>query len=490
MKIGRKIKIPVLAFLVFACSSLSVSAESYIYDSENKAVESPDAYILSQELVLQAEGKGAAMPKDVFVSASGQVYVADTNNNRILLYNSKYELVRVLTEFTLANGTKTTLNKPEGIYVDEDETLYIADTENGRILEGDNQGTVWNVVENLKNFVGSDLGFRPSKIVVNKAGRIYAVAKNNNQGILQITKDSEFIGYIGAPDVQYSLLEMFWRKLSTETQLSKMAQFVPTEFNNIAMDDEEFIYATISALEAESVKSTISSKDLTGEVTPIMKLNVLGDDILKRNGMVAPMGDLEYLDKNYSKIVDVACAGNGIYAMLDSTNGRVFVYDYNGNLLCIFGQDVVTNVAAIAYLGEDVLVLDAMNSKLYVYKPTKYGQLLMNATSQQYNGNFEDASSVWTEVVAYNYNLEYAFIGLGQSYMEQGQYEEAMRCFMKASDKEHYSDAKELLRKENMKESFPLIVLGIIGVGVLVLVGNGVKAFRLYVKRLERREYQ
>lgn len=488
MKVGKKILIPVLAFVVSIVSSVPVSAQSYIYNSEQKVVASPDAYILSQEIALEAEGIAAVSPQDICVSPSGRIYVVDTNNHRVLMYNSKYEQVGVLSEFTLSDGTKTTLNKPEGIYVDGNETIYIADTENNRIIECDSQGNVSNVVENLKNFVGSNLAFKPTKVVVNKAGRLYVVARSNNQGILQIERDSEFIGYIGAPKVQYSLVEMMWRKFSTEEQLKKMQQFVPTEFNNIAIDEEEFIYATISALDAKEVTSAITSRDLSGNVTPIKKLNVVGDDILKRNGDVAPMGDLEYLNDVYSKIVDVAATSGGLYAMLDSTNGRVFIYDYNGNLLCMYGNDSFSYVSSIAYAGDDMIILDSANAEMYVYKLTEYGQLLMNAATLQYHGDFDEAYTAWSEVVAHNYNFEYAFIGFGQSYMEEGRYEEAMECFLKADDKESYSEAKELLRKENMKTSFPFIVVVIICVAVLAIGWSLTKQFIQYVNRLKRRE--
>ena len=487
MKIKKFILIPVLALIVSVCSSVPVLAQSYIYNSEQEAVASPDAYILSQEITLEAEGKVAVLPQDICVSPSGRIYVVDTNNHRVLVYDNEYEQVSVLSEFTLADGTKTTLKKPEGIYVDANETIYIADTENNRIIECDGQGNVSNVVENLKNFVGSNLSFKPTKVVVNKAGRLYVVAKSNNQGILQVERDSEFIGYIGAPKVQYSLVEMMWRKFSTQAQLDKMMQFVPTEFNNIAMDEEEFVFATISALEASKVEQTIKTKDVSGNVTPIKKLNVVGDDILKRNGEVAPMGDLEY-QNSYSKIVDVASTSGGVYAMLDATEGRVFIYDYNGNLLCMYGNDEFSQVSSIAYEGENMVILDAVNAKMYVYRLTEYGNLLMKAASAQYIGDFEASYSAWSDVVAYNYNFEYAFIGFGQSYMEEGRYEEAMACFLKADDKDRYSDAKELLRKENMKTSFPIIVVSIICVAVLALVVSLTKQFIGYVNTLKRRE--
>ena len=111
-----------------------------------------------------------------------------------------------------------------------------------------------------------------------------------------------------------------------------MEEFVPTEYSNIAVNAEGYIYGTISALDAEDVRTAINAKDTSGYTTPIRKLNSSGADVLKRNGTYAPLGDLVF-DKTPSKIVDVAIGNNGVYALLDDTLGHIFLYDDNGNLL-------------------------------------------------------------------------------------------------------------------------------------------------------------
>ncbi len=486
MRPGKWIAAPLAALAVSMFASVDVSAESYLYTRKNEAVESPGAYTVTREISLGADGVSAVSPQDIFYSGSGRFYVVDTNNDRILIYDSDYRQLGVLSSFGLPDGSVTTLHVPEGIYVDEAETLYIADTGNNRILKCDSAGNVLLQIEKPKNLTGvsQDAAFNPIKLSVDTSGRIYVVARNYNLGILQLDDAGSFVGYMGAPKVQYNIVQMLWRRFSTQEQLAKMEQYVPTEYNNIAIDEEGFVYGTIGTLDAEKMEAAIQSHDTSGSVTPIKKLNTMGSDVLKRNGFCAPMGDLEY-ETECSKIVDVAYTTDGMYAMLDAAHGHIFAYDSNGNLLCAFGGGTGAGfgrVSSFTYAGDSLVVLDAQAAKLFVYEPTAYGRMVFEAVAAQYNGDFEEAYALWRDVASCNRNFEYAFVGLGQSYLSDGQYEQAMECFRLTGDKENYSKAKQLLRKENMKTVFPVIFISILCIASLLAVWRfGKKVYR-YVK--------
>ena len=482
----------ILALLLVFSSA--VSAESYTYTRSGEAVVSPDAYIPSANVTLSADGISATSPQDIFFSDDGRVLVADTGNNRILILDSTLTKISAVSSLKDKDGNLYTLNAPEGVFAAKDGMLYIADTGNHRLLCCDSELNVFLVVEKPKGLVGiaEDASFNPTKVLVDSSGRIYVVARNYNLGILQLDPKGNFVGYIGAPKVQYNLLEMLWRSISTEEQLSKMEQYVPTEYNNIALDHEGFVWGTIGTLDRDKLKSTITSGDTSGTVTPITKLNTNGNDVLKRNGAHAPLGDLDY-EKEPSKIIDVATMESGSYAMLDSTLGHIFMYDDNGNLLCIFGKNGngaydFSQVSSCTFCGDDLLVLDALFGRITVFSPSDYGKRLLSAARYQYDGDFDKAYAVWSEVAGQNRNLEYAFVGLGQSYCNEGEYEKAMDCFSYADDKENYSKAKFLLRKENMKTVFPVIFISIICIAVVVFVfGIGRKFYR-YAKGYSREE--
>jgi DNA-binding beta-propeller fold protein YncE len=70
-------------------------------------------------------------PSDIALDQAGNVYVADTGNNRIQIFSSNGTFISILGRDGGANGT---LRSPEGIAVDSSSgNVYVADTDNHRI---------------------------------------------------------------------------------------------------------------------------------------------------------------------------------------------------------------------------------------------------------------------------------------------------------------------------------------------------------------------
>ena len=64
-----------------------------------------------------------------------------------------------------------------------------------------------------------------------------------------------------------------------------------------------------------------------------------------------------------SRIIDVVVREKGIYSVIDSTRGRIFTYDHEGNLLYIFGgigsqEGTFDTPTAIDTIGDEIIVLD------------------------------------------------------------------------------------------------------------------------------------
>src|SRR3990172_6837842 len=115
-------------------------------------------------------------PQGVAVDSTGNIYVADTINNRIQKFNSK-------GKFILKFGTPGTGDGqfvgPEGVAVDSTGNIYIADTFNNRIQKFDSNG----------NFILTfgTLGFgngqfdNPSGVAVDSSSNIYVADTFNNR---------------------------------------------------------------------------------------------------------------------------------------------------------------------------------------------------------------------------------------------------------------------------------------------------------------------
>ncbi|MDR1892140.1 MAG: hypothetical protein LBQ48_03920 [Oscillospiraceae bacterium] len=486
----------------FAFSGVQVSAasaaeneRSYTYNQAGTPVYTPDTYNYKGAVDLTDGTLSAASPQDLFVAQTGELFIADTDNNRILIFDKDFQFERAVLRITDENGQVSLLNKPEGIYVYPDGDLLISDTQNNRLVRCDREGNA-KAIFGRPDLAGvsQDDAFLPIKAVCDSLGRIDVVARNIHYGIVQLDADGTFLSYIGAPKVQPDPFTLFWRQFSTKEQEKQMLQFISTEYSNLYIDEKDFMWGTIKTLDNDALLNAVASRDKSGGVTPIKKLNSMGKDILKRNGTFAPLGDLKVAssgtDTAPSRIIDVALRGDGaVYSLLDITRGHIFTYDSNGNLLYIFGgyglrKSNFQIPTAFSYIGDDLAVLDAGLGKILLFTPTAYVKLLFQAVDLQYNGDFTEANALWSRIAAENTNFDYAFVGLGKAEMNGGQYAEAMESFKYADSVSNYSNAFTLLRTQKMKVYFP-IVFGVILAGIAsVILYSRVKRL---VKRLRKR---
>ncbi|MCK7518790.1 MAG: NHL repeat-containing protein [Ignavibacteriales bacterium] len=117
-------------------------------------------------------------PTSLFVDGSGNLWVADKDNNRVLRFNNASTKPNgsnadgVLGQVDFVTGTSgTTASKfdaPWGVHVDVSGKLWVADRFNSRVLRFDNasglaNGSVANGVLGQTDFVSSTSGLSQSK---------------------------------------------------------------------------------------------------------------------------------------------------------------------------------------------------------------------------------------------------------------------------------------------------------------------------------------
>jgi len=118
-------------------------------------------------------GSGLNLPYAVAVDGSGNVYIADGGNGRILkvtLSGGSY------TQSTVVSG----LNFPAGVAVDGSGNVYIADSGNNQVLKESPVGGSY-----VQTTVGSGL-FGPLGVAVDGSGNVY-IADTNNSRVLKET---------------------------------------------------------------------------------------------------------------------------------------------------------------------------------------------------------------------------------------------------------------------------------------------------------------
>ena len=190
--------------------AVDAAGNIYIADAHNQRIRKVSAGIITTIAGTGAKGfagDGAAgtaatlnLPSAIAVDAAGNIYIADTNNQRIR------ELAAGIITTIAGSGaqgfagdgaaaTAATLDSPTGVAVDAAGDVYIADRHNQRIREvsGGNISTLAG--SGTPTFAGSFAGdgaastaatlAKPTGVSVDAAGNVY-IADTNNQRVRQL----------------------------------------------------------------------------------------------------------------------------------------------------------------------------------------------------------------------------------------------------------------------------------------------------------------
>lgn len=460
----------VLCICLLADSGMQVCAkepyQTYNYNFWGEAVVQPHSYQYSKTITVNWQGLGLSFPEDMCFKEN-YLYVADTGNSRVL----KMDLEgNVELELSAAQNASDKLKEPRGVFVTEEGHIYVADSGNGRVVEYSGQGEfIRSIGRPETNLMDATKEYKPMKVVVDHAGRIYVTAYGINLGLVEFDHNGEFQGFMGAAKVSVSPLTYIWKNyFSTEEQQARMETIIPTEYSNIFVDDENFVYATINNL---------SEDDLMSGADAIRRLNPTGTDVLRRLSNYFIIGDIGNIQQ-FSSFSDVVATDYDCYFVLDSANGKVFAYDYDGNSLLVFGKKGlkagnVQKPSALA-LGEDeghVYILDSVLGSILDYEITEYGRNLLDAIRLNDLGDSEGSYAKWQEVLRENSNNELAYIGIGKTYLAQEDNKKAMEYFKLGNSRKYYDKAFFYYRKETMQANFGRMML-LIGLLLVVVFGT------------------
>ncbi len=484
----------------------SSAYQTYTYSIGGTALYSPDAYtatkaVSASDMGLEAllpEGTAADStlgklnnPSDMVTDEAKNVYIADTGNNRILVLDRYYKLKRVINTFTNSEGVPDALSAPQGVYVSEpnktypERLIWVCDTANYRIVVFNEEGEFQRVIEEPEStlFDRSSV-YKPIAIAVDEYNRLYVVSSTTYQGIIVMTDDGTFTGFIGAQVQSLSAWQIIWRRFQTKEQRANSEQVITTEFNNISINtNKNLVYATTSSIKDSDVESSIKGKDTSGKYSPVKLLNANGTEIMRRNGFWIPAGEVDYSSKSTdditgpSTIVDVAVGPEDTWSLIDSKRNRVYTYDFDGNLLFAFGDNGTmlgnlgeNGIKAIAYQGDVMLLLDKTNNNITVFRRTEYGDLLLSAIAAESTQDYDKAINLWTKVLQRNSNFDTAYVGIGQAMYRNKDYVNSLSYFESAYDTSNWSNSYREIRKEWMSTYFLVLLLIIVAVVVGVVV--------------------
>ncbi len=469
----------VIFVVSFAMSMLVVPAS---------AAESSDYYLTNDEMYLQYMPKSYDVsavissvdnqnitfnaPGDLYVDGRDHVYIADTGANRILELDNNLNYVR---QYPAENAApEAQLSSPSGIYVDDDGDVYIADRGNNRIVHLSPDGQfVEDFGQPTETTYDTDYPFTPTKVYVDDYGIIYAINDNDYHGIVTMDASGAFLGYVGTIQTGFNLITAIVRMFASEEQLEMLEKEEPPSYANMSINGDGTIYATSINEESDQIK----------------RLTPAGDNVYESGTYGEENQRVEY---NYlPRLVDIAVNSDGIVFTADAVTGKIYIYDQNGGSVACFGgsgsqEGTFGLISSIAINSKNELyVLDQTMNTLQVFSPTDFMDNILEAVTLYNNGNYEDALVPWQEVLRMDSSYKLAQVGVAKSLLRSGDSWDSLQLYMKALDKEGYSEAFQEIRTEIFRDYFIWFVLLILV--VIVALFLAIKYLKRYADRIAER---
>lgn len=476
------------ALPVCAVDELDGKNSSYVYDYWGNTVSTPIPY--ETEIAVDLSQFGDAVPTvtDMASDDDGNLYVADSTNNCIWMFDSNLNLIKGYTHFT-EDETLFSFSSCEGCWV-ADGKLYVANTAaaNIVILDVATGNTLQIVAAPTEEEWSSTVSFEPTRISTDRGGRIYCISRNQTQGIVQFSPEGKFIGYLGALDVDPDLWDIFIRNFGTKKMKNDSLQMIPTEFTNLVCNSDGMVYAITETVSDSEIKSAVNSRN--AEDSPIRLLNPLGNNILKNNGYFPSVGDVDFKvsgeDSGASRFIDVAVGPNGICSLLDRKRGKVFTYDYDGNLLYTFGSigagiGAFEQPVSIVYVENKIAILDQGSKEITLFRTTDFTNQVLAAYEAHDTGDYEQEEACWRALEEKFSGYDIATLGIGKALYNRGEYKAAMKLFKIANNKDYYSKAYKNYQAQIAEKYIVFIFFG--AIAAVICLFFGLRALIRAVKR-------
>ena len=442
-KAWKKLLLSLTALLLLvgvAADSLKVRADSpyrtYTIDGYGYVTETQTAY-LPFETITKIGDEALVGPTDFTLTDEGSMYILDSGNCRVVVSDMEGNLIDTFGEGILVN--------PRGMYVTKDLTCYVADRDARSIFVFDREGELIQTYGKQDHpLYGSTQDFLPLKIVVNESGTMYIICESNNNGIVQISPvaGGTFLGYFGTNNTSASLWRIIWRAIQTDAQRAKSQGNLPSTPDNMAIDEKGLIYTVTRGEKYDTLK----------------RLNIAGVNMIECDA--------------YEDVPAAVAVGNHDNVFVASTNGYIYEYNNEGDLLFVFGGSddgqqrigLSTKVEAIQIGADDkIYVLDSDKAQIQIFEPTEFTNYLHEALYLFSKGRYTESKVPLEEVLRMNNLFDYANMAMGKALLQEENYEEAIRYAKLAKDYDGYSDAFWEIRNEWLKRNLVTVVFIIVG---------------------------
>ena len=449
--IGRLMTGLFAAFLLILQLPLNARADeatsyTYMLDEDGYFVRTQDAYLPDRTIT----ELGLKNPDDLFIDENNILYIADTGNSRIILYDIDAGKVKDILQ-------SSEFSSPSGVYVTLEGDIYVADTGARAVLVFDKNLELLRKVEKPDAPIFADTNYEPKRVGVDSGGSIYLISEGVYNGVIQLAGTGEFLGYFAVNDANLTFSQRVQRLLFTRAQLANLVDANPSVFTNVYVDRDGVVYTATSGINWNGMKKH-STNGGNMFKSRVWSQDTLTDLFVDENGLIYTSCNQGYID----------------------------VYSRSGELIFEFGSyvtttDVVGLFTRLSSVAVDrqgrIWALDGNKGYLQSFKPTEYAQAVYNAMNLYEEGHYEEAMEQWNEVLKLNQMSVLAHNGVGRAYLHAQDYEAALEHFEVANNKEMFSEAFWEVRNTWLQNYLGWILLAVI---LLLLL-------RYVVKLLDRK---
>ncbi|MGH9909268.1 MAG: Ig-like domain-containing protein, partial [Nitrososphaerales archaeon] len=263
-------------------------------------------------------------PEGLAIDSSGNIFVADSNNNRIQKFDSSGNFITKLGSSGLGNGQ---FSSPRGVAVDSSGSLYVADTLNNRIQKFDSSSAF---LTKMGSF-GSDNGqFKsPHGVIVDSSGSLY-VADSLNHRIQKFSPSVTYTpdsGFTGTDTFTYTISDGNAGTATANVTVNVIQRCNTTDHFGYSCKDSNF-----------QAGPTFSWIDITSNGTQILADT---DDLVINN---IPIGfSFSFYEQSYTQL---AISSNGLSLVDESSseflNQPIGSSNLPNNFIAPFWDDILT----------------------------------------------------------------------------------------------------------------------------------------------------
>jgi hypothetical protein len=412
---------------------------TYTSDSVGHTIKTQAAYTPGAQ-ILEINGQRLEKPEHVFVDHRNYIYITDSKLNKVFILDSNYRFYRELTSDKFSAITSVFVT---------DQYIYVVDEGSNKIFVFDKPS--FTLVQEIGTpdspIFKEGYEFKPTNIAVDVRGNIYVRSSGSVNGLIMLNRDGEFISFFGANPLKVPIMDRLRSLFLTEAQEEQIQKLMPDLPSDLAVDRKGFIYTVTSSV----------------ETNPIKKFNVSGTNYFPDN-MVGTLSMDSVWIGQHNNVISV------------SSDGWIYEYDTNGNLLFTFGGKDFNSVrlgllsrpvSIASNTSDDLIVVDQGTNLIQIYHSTKFADVVHSAMDAYQDGDYEKSKELWEYTLKYNSLFDKAHIGLGDAFLRKGDAVAAMSEFVDAEYKPGISEAFWEIRQRWLQNNLNVVLSILIAILIL-----------------------